>query len=90
MPAPSIEGNVSQPEPPSSLTPQALLAWRVYRGWNRAELARKLGYSRSYISLIEKGRLPITARFRRRLAKTFAPRRPRKPRLCPKCGEPIG
>jgi len=90
MPAPNFDGTVSQPPPPDAYGADGLQAWRVYRGLNRAELARKLGYSRSYISLIEKGRLPITARFRRRLAKTFAPRRPRKPRLCPKCGTPIG
>jgi DNA-binding XRE family transcriptional regulator len=85
-----LGGTALQVPPPSSYGADELQAWRRYRGLNRAELARKLGYSRSYISLIEKGRLPITDRFRRRLAKRFAPPRPRKPRLCPKCGEPIG
>ena len=76
--------------PPPRPSPERLRAWRTDAGLTGAQLARKLGYSRSYISLIGRGRLPITARFRRRLAKTFAPRRPRKPKTCPKCGTPIG
>ena len=83
-------GNAALLPPPPGYGANQLQAWRRYLGLNRAQLARKLGYSRSYISLIEKNRLPITDRFRRRLAKRFAPPRPRKPRVCPKCGEPIG
>lgn len=70
---------------------------RRARGWNQAHLARRLGVSQPYVSLLERNRRGVPARLARRLshvlnlpADTLPMRSPRRPLLAQRAASALG
>lgn len=53
------------------MTPADLCNWRDKLQWSQADLARQLGYSRSYVCQVESGSKPITPTFERKVNKVL-------------------
>jgi DNA-binding XRE family transcriptional regulator len=64
---PKAQAPLPMPEPKGTITAAELKQWRNERGIQQSEMARRLGVSQQYYSLMERGKRSITAELTQKL-----------------------